>query len=102
MAKLPPAGLDGKQFTREMLTPELLDALFGTAEESAAVMRSFGRNMVRAEDARAVYPGEYVAVIGCQVVAHAAQIEQLHEQLRRQGLLNVPATAIAAPIPPRS
>ena len=101
MVKLDPDPLNGKPFTRDMLTPELMDAVFGTPEESAARTRLFRANMNRAEDARADFPGEYVVVIDCRVVAHSSRIEEVREQLRAQDLFDMEGTAIAKPLPPR-
>ncbi|MFN0147527.1 MAG: hypothetical protein ACKVT1_13520 [Dehalococcoidia bacterium] len=101
MVQVRPDPLNGKPFTREMLTPELMDAVFGTPQESAARTRLFKANMRKAEDARADFPGEYIVVIGCKVVAHAARIEEVREQLRQKDLFDVEGTAIAPPLPPR-
>ncbi|MFN0147529.1 MAG: hypothetical protein ACKVT1_13530 [Dehalococcoidia bacterium] len=100
MVQIRPHPLNGKPFTREMLTPELMDAVFGTPEESAARTRLFKANMRRANEARADFPGEYIVVIDCKVVAHSTRLDDLREQLREQDLFDVEGTAIAKPIRP--
>ena len=100
MVKVRPDPLKGKPLTREMLTPELLDAVFGTAEESAARTLVFKANMRRANHARAEFPGEYIAVVECNVVAHSPDRDAIFEHLERLGLLAAEGLGIARPIRP--
>ena len=94
--------LKGKPFTRENITPEVMDAVFGTPEESAARSRVFNANMEKAWKARERFPGEYIAVIDCKVAFHSPRREEFREELERRGLYEREGLAIAPPIPPRS
>ena len=99
MVKLRPDPLNGKPFTRDMLTPELMDAVFGTPEEMAARMRVFEGNMRLAQAAVVrEYPGEYVAALECKVVAHAPDQDTILEQLKQLGLIGAEGLGIARPI----
>ncbi|MFN0147531.1 MAG: hypothetical protein ACKVT1_13540 [Dehalococcoidia bacterium] len=100
MVQIRPDPLNGKPFTREMLTPELMDAVFGTPQESAARTRLFKANMRRANAARAEFPGEYIAVVACEVVAHTPDRDLIFEQLERLGLLAAEGLGIARPARP--
>jgi hypothetical protein len=103
MVSLRPGALDGKAFTRDMLTPELMDAIFGTPEEMAARMGVFEDNMRRAQAAAVrEYPGEYVAALKCRVVAHSSEREAILQQLEQLGLIGAEGLGIARPIQPRS
>jgi hypothetical protein len=90
--------LEGSGYTREMLTPEFLESIFGTPEESAALMRVFEKNSILAEQAMAAdFPGEYVAVFQCKVVAHSPCREDIFTELERLDLLGEEGLAIARP-----
>lgn len=93
--ELPPGPI-----TREMLTPELLDALFGTKEERLAETRELERNRQIAESPcnRELYPGEYIAVYGGEVVAHAPTRALLNEQIRGLGLPDEAPIGMARPV----
>ena len=83
-----------------MLTPELMDAVFGTAEESAARTRVFKRNTWLAEGAALTdFPGEYVAVVDSRVVAHSPSRDEIIVQLRRQGMIGHEGLAVSCPPP---
>jgi hypothetical protein len=90
--------LQGRPLTRETLTPELMEAVFGTPEESAARLRVFEKNSTIAERAMAAeFPGEYVAAFQCKVVAHSPSREGIFAELERLELLGTEGIAIARP-----
>jgi hypothetical protein len=90
--------LEGSGYTREMFTPEFLESIFGTPEESAARMRAFEKNSRIAEQAMATdFPGEYVLVVWCRVVAHSPHREEIFAELGRLKLTGEEGLAIARP-----
>ncbi|MFN0147377.1 MAG: DUF5678 domain-containing protein [Dehalococcoidia bacterium] len=100
MVQVRPDPLNGKPLTREMLTPELMDAVFGTAEEMAARTKVFKRNTCLAEQAGAAeYPGQYVAVVDGRVVAHSPSCDEIIQQLTRLGFIGREGLAVSCPPP---
>jgi hypothetical protein len=90
--------LEGRPLTRETITREVWEAATGTPEEFSAAMRAFEKNWILAGRARMTqFPGEYVAVVECNVVAHSPHRDAILAELERLDLLGAEGLAIARP-----